>query len=38
MATATYHAYAKNFNSLGAKAENLTTDALKVALVAAPSQ
>ena len=35
MATATYHAYAKNFNSLGAKAENLTTDALKVALVSA---
>ena len=32
MATATYHAYAKNFNSLAAKAENLTTDALKIAL------
>ncbi len=32
MATATYHAYAKNFNSLAAKAENLTTDTLKIAL------
>ena len=32
MATATYHAYAKNFNSLASKLENLTTDALKVAL------
>lgn len=35
MATATYHAFAKNFNSLGAKAENLTTDALKMALLTA---
>lgn len=32
MATGTYHAYAKNFNSLGAKLENLTTDSIKIAL------
>jgi hypothetical protein len=35
MATASYHAYAKNFASLAAKAENLTTDALKIALCTA---
>jgi hypothetical protein len=35
MATATYHTYAKALNSLGAKAVNLTSDALKVALLSA---